>query len=213
MTAMEKLIEGILQYARPEILKYYRVDSCIVSTRICLNILEHHGFKCFALPCQVNIVNAPYRDFLMKKGRWPKGEETKEIFEEKNGYAVGVGHGYTKQGPKDDIKESGSDKWPGHLVAIAVDEDNTHYLIDLSIDQASRPQYNMTLKPTALHIPPEMTQKEDVFVLDISQEDESIISVFYYSKPQKGGYESSKDWNDTQTSKPLSKAIMEMIHD
>lgn len=137
MTKTEKVILGLLEHARKEILNFYEIESSLESARVALNVFDKFQLKAFELPVQTIAANSVMRQFLIDYKRWPGTPELKELIE-KGAYSVGVGFGKNKS---DSIE---------HLVCIVEDQEkNCFYLIDLSIDQANRPKHGMPIKPLA----------------------------------------------------------------
>ena len=137
MKTTEAVLQGLLKYARPEILKEFRADSCIASTAVGLDILMHYGILAEPFPVRTLIFNEPFTSRLENGQGWPTGQQVRVWTEEDGSYSVGIGVG-TQQ----------PNKWAGYL-AILVEK---RLLLDLSIDQATRPQYNMMLVPLCVEI-------------------------------------------------------------
>lgn len=137
MKTTEAVLQGLLKYARPEILKEFRADSCIASTAVGLDILMHYGILAEPFPVRTLIFNEPFTSRLENGQGWPTGQQVRVWTEEDGSYSVGIGVG-TQQ----------PNKWAGYL-AILVEK---RLLLDLSIDQATRPQYNMMLEPLCVEI-------------------------------------------------------------
>jgi hypothetical protein len=137
MKTTEAVLQGLLKYARPEILKEFRADSCIASTAVGLDILMHYGILAEPFPVRTLIFNEPFASRLENGQGWPTGQQVRVWTEEDGSYSVGIGVG-TQQ----------PNKWAGHLVILV----EKRLLLDLSIDQATRPQYNMLLEPLCVEV-------------------------------------------------------------
>lgn len=200
MTKTEKAILGLLEYAKKEISTYYDFDSCVTNCKIALKVLNKFNIECFEVSVQVTAVNSVFRDFLIEHKRWPGTPEVKELIE-KGAYSVGIGF------------NSPDKQWIGHLVCVAKDEEkNCFYLIDLSIDQASRPKHGIPIKPLAWPIEEKFTQEEDLVVIDLAQNEDLISSLFYYSKLKNLGYKESPNWNDSEVNDKISDKIFKKIN-
>lgn len=138
----KEVIRRLLKYARPEILKEFRADSCIVSTAIGLDVLTAFGVLAEPFAVRTTIFNEAFVNRIEGGSPWPKGDEVRHWTDEDGSYSVGIGVG-TQQ----------PNKWAGHLCILA----EKRYLIDLSIDQATRPLYNMEFKPMCVEV-------EDTFI-------------------------------------------------
>jgi hypothetical protein len=115
----ERVIEALVHVARPIILERFNVTSCIASTRIGLLALTEFGVQGRVQNVEYVIVNDAYRALTRDLDRLP----TFEDMEGTDAHSLGLG---VDRGP-DEV---------GHL-AIGV---GARLLVDLSIDQASRPQ-------------------------------------------------------------------------
>lgn len=132
-----EIVEKLMIYGRPEILKDFRADSCIVSTAIGIDVLTAFGILAEPLPIKTSIFNTPYVKRIESGSEFPNRETLIRWGQEDGSYSVGIGYG-----------ENQPNKWAGHLVILAENQ----WLIDLSIDQANRPAYNMVFAPIAVEI-------------------------------------------------------------
>jgi hypothetical protein len=186
-----ELLSELCNVARPIILERFRPDSCIVSTRIAIDVLDYFGIKAKALPVKLGAYN-PLAWESVEKGVEPDW----------NGGAWGVGIGtaspiaFTRQSP------SGVD---GHLVALV--EDTT--LLDLSIDQASRPAKGITLAPYFGAIRPEN--------LAGFEEGEGLVfrvdgdcRIVYWRHPERFHLQ-APDWTDRSRRKDLVGRIIRAV--
>jgi hypothetical protein len=139
VTETERIVTALLQTARPEIRKEFREDSCIASTAVGIDAMTHFGVLSEPFPVRTSMFNARFVARIKLGQPWPQGLEVHQWAEEDGSYSVGIGFGTGQQG-----------KWPGHLVILA----EKQFLIDLSVDQASRPLYNMAFEPLSVKIEP-----------------------------------------------------------
>lgn len=134
------VIEGILLFARPEILKVYGLTSCIESGRVVFEVLRRYDLKPRAIAAQVRIFNPALVARVNREGRQAQTQEEVMRWSREDGsWNVGIG-GTGLQDPG---------RWDGHLVCLAYGV----LLIDVSIDQANRPERNIHLKPVAATVP------------------------------------------------------------
>lgn len=136
-TKQRNIIEKLMVVGRTEILKDFRPDSCIVSTAIGIDVLTYFGILAEPLPIKMSMFNAPYVKRIDSGGEFPNREILIRWGKEDGSYSVGIGYG-----------ENQPNKWAGHLVILV----ENSWLIDLSIDQANRPAYNMMFSPIAVEI-------------------------------------------------------------
>lgn len=186
----KEVIHRLLKYARPEILKEFRADSCIVSTAIGLDVLTAFGVLAEPFAVRLFAFNEAFANRIEDGSPWPQGDEVIRWTEEDGSYSVGIGVG-TQQ----------PNKWAGHLCILA----EKKYLIDLSIDQATRPAYNMHFGPLCVEV-------DDKFIYSVSPK------VFKYSNcvirieaiPSLG-YATSPDWAFVGRRKKIVETTIRLI--
>ena len=57
---LQRILNGIERVARTEILRDYRPDSCIASSRIVLRVLQHYGYNAEPLTVRAMVFNPAY---------------------------------------------------------------------------------------------------------------------------------------------------------
>jgi len=180
---MDKLkhIMSLAKIARPKILEKFRADSCIVSTAIGIDVLTKFGILAEPLPVQVMIFNKPFIDRIGQTGVLPTGDELKSWTKEDGSYSIGIGvDGHSKHG-----------KWDGHLVIVA----EKRYLVDLSIDQANRPDYGMVFEPIVVEVNDSFFHGKHSHIFRIASSIDANDCVFrYVAVPSNQGYHLSPDW-------------------
>lgn len=135
-----RLLDAVVRVARPLIREHFNADSCIASTRIGMDVLAHFGVAAVEMPLMAFLFNHEAIK-LFEAGMTSQeiGEHVRGISVEQEGGAWTLGVG-APGAPT----VSGREGWTGHLVATIPD---AGVILDLSLDQASRPQKNMLLKP------------------------------------------------------------------
>lgn len=192
----EQVILGTLaQFGREQILTEWEKDSCIASTGIALDILKHYEIPARPMCVTTMIFNAAAYAKIIEIGRLPNPEESKAWQAEVGGWSVGLGFG-ERGGPK-------PNKWAGHLVAIVRDQ----ILLDLSIDQATRPQHNIFLQAGGgcIENAAKFLSGEQVFVTG------SNGCLLIYERKNNEDYQKSPDWLETHRRKRvLFRTIQEI---
>lgn len=127
-----KILDLYKTVARREILKYFREDSCIASTRITIRVLNHYGYKVEPLPVECEIYNPKWVDCVMSGFHPPIQNELdlKNWCERHGAWSVGIG-----------IEQKNT---IGHLIAILP---RYNIIVDASLSQANRPAKNISLPP------------------------------------------------------------------
>lgn len=127
---------------RDEILKVYRADSCIATSRATIDALRSLRIDCYALPVVCMVTNQPLWEYADAHGSYPTVGSPDYP---EGGYGVGVGFGTQAEKVAFD---DGHTYWAGHLVVIA----ERQWLLDFSIDQAARPGHGIEIGPVVIPV-------------------------------------------------------------
>lgn len=158
---------------REQILRAYTQDSCIATTKATIATLRQIGIDAFPLSVVVMAFNKPVWEWSVEHDRFPE-VGTDEF--PPDGYSIGIGIGEPQEG-----------KWVGHLVTIA----ERKWLLDYSIDQGSRPEVGLPLKPVALPIEEKWLRgKQGHAVFQIGD-----VRLYYSVKAGDRSFESSPNWS------------------
>ena len=106
----------------------YGKDNCVLSCRVGADVLRTLGLRARPYACQVRVQNEPYFRAYMD-GHEPQESE--------GAWSVDIGFG----------PPPGHEQDPHRIDAHAVLLVQQRYLLDLSIDQADRPQRNIRARP------------------------------------------------------------------
>lgn len=121
------VIALLVEFGRPLILKHYRADSCIASTRIGFDVLTHFGVVATVQTVSLVVFN---------RKLWQRLNNNPDTLNHAlctGEYSVGVGFGYDKRRYD---KESA---FNGHLILTVPSGAKHETIIDLSLDQCARP--------------------------------------------------------------------------
>lgn len=193
MTKTERVIKLLLEKARPEILKEFREDSCIASTAAGVDVLTYFNILAKALPVRTTVFNGAFAARIDAGQPWPKADEIKRWTVEDGSYSVGIGYGTQQPG-----------KWAGHLAILA----ENIYLIDLSIDQASRPRYNIELKPLCVEVDDNFISGRSPCVFNCG---DCIIKIEHQAG--NDGYQFSPDWSFASRRKKIVQNVQKLIEE
>lgn len=140
MQPSPEFLEDLIDVARPLIREVLAPDSCIGSTRIGLDVLAYFGIKAIPLPVSLVILNAEAAQILIETESMEELAKAVAIptaQQEGGPWTIGVGAPGQSRGTP---AEPG--KWPGHLV-IGIPAH--HLVVDLSLDQVSRPHKGLDM--------------------------------------------------------------------
>lgn len=124
---LELVLRTIRDHARQEVLKHFRIDSCIASTLSVIRVLDHFGYRAEPLAVRTMIFNSRFVNAI-NAGERP--ENFKDWKVKWNAWSIGLG--VPKQG----------EACVGHLVAVLPKQ---RLLVDASLDQANRPNHDIIL--------------------------------------------------------------------
>lgn len=136
------ILDALIMVARPIIREHFRPDSCIASTRVTIDVLRYFGILAEPLPVNALVFNPEAAAMIVNGSTDADVAEklaTQSDADTGGVWSVGVGMG----------SPAGEGKWAGHLVAAIPEQ---QIVVDLSLDQASRPHKNMVLSPYWAHI-------------------------------------------------------------
>jgi hypothetical protein len=116
-------------------------DSCVLSSWLGREVLREHGINATAVPCLAIVAN-PALWQLAEEDELALAHLVFEGSEEElaaaGGYTVGIGFGSKQPG-----------RWQGHLILTTRNPDR---LLDLTLDQASRPRHDMIVEPMSVAV-------------------------------------------------------------
>lgn len=181
-----RMLEAVARTAPNIVMRKYKEDCCIATTRIVIEVLKKLHFKNVRpFVVEANIFNEVY----VRKGRTPQSDEEAQEWLKDGCWQVVLG----------DRKQSLEGKWPGHL-AVLIDE---AYLLDVSAFQASRPLKQIHMTPIFTSVPEEFVKGEDKCGLMFNN-----CMVVYCSYPEDNTYQKARDWWDVKRSQEVVKDIL-----
>jgi hypothetical protein len=169
MNVTQSVLNALCDVGRPIILRYVSADSCISSCNIGVQVLRQFNIRSHPIAVKFAAFNQKAHEFLLAgHPEWAKQERD-------GAYGVGAGYGH---GPSDDA-------WDGHLVLVV----RGRYLLDLSADQASRPNRGIHITPLWFILP-----VGGGFVRKIALTNEKGGTVSYEPDPANTSWRVAPDW-------------------
>lgn len=189
---LRPLLETIAKTARAEILKDFRADSCIASTRTVIRVLHHFGYNAVPCPVQLMVFNQKFIEAVNKSG-WPsmQGDDFIRWCDETGAWSVGVG---TKI-PGETVV--------GHLVAVL---EKKRFLIDASLDQANRPNRGIVLPGTVVG-----RFKHEFLYGKPEVSTINGCAVRYIKEPSHNLWVTSRDWMEDERTQRATDAIIKHV--
>jgi hypothetical protein len=183
--------------ARPELMARFGARCCIEATAATLDVLRAGGVRARELPVTVMVFNAAGwrlqgQDIL--PGRSPVDET---VWRLQGACSVGIG-------TLCDVPRPGH--YGGHL-AVLVEE---RWLLDVSIDQASRPEDGVNLTPLLADITPSQLELDGEV---IPQVDGSVVVYRLNPTPWAGAYRRMRAWTDKRQRAEVAAAIRSALRE
>jgi hypothetical protein len=152
----------------------YRPDCCIAATRALIDVLDYFRLTARPLSVIATVFNPAMSERIEREGM-PTLEEAERDWFPRGCYSLAVGIGDPEPG-----------KWPGHLVATL----GGKVLIDLTLDQANRPQYDIVLPmPIVAPLSPGFLTEEGQMAGLVNG-----CRIIYEARPADRSFERSNDW-------------------
>jgi hypothetical protein len=170
----ERLLEQLVDTIPEQMTKAgYNRDSCILHTRIAVDVLRQLGVRARPLAARVTAGNASWTALCKQLNRYPLPDEWSD-----ETWCLGIGFG------ADPRKERPG--YDGHVIAVV----NERWGLDLTLDQASRPAKGMRFAPHYWRVTPEFLRGDAIDALATT--DGSIV--VYQALPEERGFLTVPDW-------------------
>jgi hypothetical protein len=180
----EKICELLCKLGRPVILEHFRHDSCVASTKVAIKVLSHFKMNARPLVVHLDIFNAVFEQKMREKGGWPETKEETQGWLDQGAWSIRI----------DATSEL------GHVVAIVMDE----WLLDLSLDQTSRPYKGIVMEAGFGRMPPTFMQRG-------MEGQIGGCFVVYRPAPHNQLYRTSRDWTMGSRTTPVAREIIRRI--
>jgi hypothetical protein len=179
------------QRARPVLHERFGAASCIESTAAAIDVLRAGGIWVQVLAVTVLVFNAAGWQ-LHVQGIVP-GLSTVEmaVWSLYDAWAAGIGTG---------TDLPGVGVYGGHLVTLV----ENRWLLDLAIDQASRPDHGVTLSPLLVAIEPSQLASDGA-VIHLS--DGTVLVYQLNLAPWAGAYRHMQAWTDKRQRAEVASAV------
>jgi hypothetical protein len=168
-----------------------RPDCCILATATLLDVLDYFKLPARPLTVEAWVCNPPMHERIIREGM-PTPEEAEASWFPEGCYSLCVGTGEKEKG-----------KWAGHLVAVLADR----VLMDLTLDQANRPDYGIVLPmPVVAPVPRAFLDGEGALSGLVGG-----CRVAYTARPGDRSFEHSNDWKSRKRRTDLVGAAIRRL--
>lgn len=199
---LPKALELLAAYGWEELAKEFNPDCCIAASRIGLDVLRYFGVHAEPIVVELLVVNAAFGRKLFEYSRTHTEQPPADVAlswqtDEVGGWAILVG---SEQGA---VKFSvGTPGFGGHVVLLV----EGRWLLDLSIQQANRPEKHINL-PNAI-LTEVRRQWPNDGSLALVQENGCVLS--YRPKESPEDLTTTPDWSDQKRHTAALRLIRRM---
>jgi hypothetical protein len=181
-TLQANVVAALVRVGRPIMLEYTARRSCIAATRMGLEVLRYFGVAAVPQPVRLGAFNATAWAALA--AGQPLDTEHTDAW---SVGVAGVGQPRSRGG------------WDGHLALLVRDA----VLLDLSLDQFSRPEHQLVLAASWFPLPPEFFQDGWVTY------QHALGAVIRYQRLHDASWKRSRDWlaTDRRWIRPVGRII------
>jgi len=185
-----------------------QADSCICSVKVLCQLGESLGVRVEPLTVEAYVYNQIFVDFFAEQGFNPTTEDFKRLGE--------AGGRFIVLGSRES-RDAVEGKWQGHLVAIAHPPKGVNdvpYVLDISIDQAHRPQKKLMLQdPVCFPIPSKRFLTGEQDAVGLTESAGTKMCMVYRAHPAITDYEVSPDWQRDYAAKTHKNVAFDDLAD
>jgi hypothetical protein len=169
--------------------------SCILHTRLAVMRARKDGIRARALACRVEVLNPEWIALRDRLGREPTSAEWTA---NPQAWSMGIGFG-AGEVPLATLDARRRDGYDAHVVTVVEER----HVLDLTIDQANRPQKNIKLRPGFFDASPAFLAGE----VGIGYV-QNGCEVRYMPIPDERGYLTVPDWTEVRANDPVVRRIL-----
>jgi hypothetical protein len=202
---LETLLHALAPIVRPAMLETYQSNCCVATCKILLRVFAQYGYKARPVAVAVGVYNREMVKLMDAGVAFPEDKEERlALFNRTGAWGVGIMAG--------DHAEPNS--FGGHLILNV-----NGLLVDGSLQQAERPQYQMPLPPLLWCRPEPGFFAERVKRQrsrgNVVMDGHTMLVV--YQRIANDGFRQGRDWSDTPHSidtylKILSRLSKRLYH-
>jgi hypothetical protein len=189
-TGRDVLLQATADAARAAVLRRYRPDSCIATTRVVIEALRYFGVTARPWAVDLQIYNAAA--WAARAGDVPAADWPDDA------WTIGIAPaGYAASGATDQNNV-------GHVVAVTAGR-----LVDASIDQASRPAKGLTLTPVVAALPDGFNPADTTATIGYTLDGVHLL----YRASGSGEFRRSRNWSRSPENRAIVAETIRALRD
>ena len=178
-------------------------NNCIVTAAVMQKVLQFYQVNAAPLVVRAAAYNAEFWSLVERLG-WPRDDITLNEWIDLGAYSVGLG--YAERGQVNGSVNGSS--WAGHLVLTAAIPDRWGiWLLDVSLDQATRPGKGIELVPLVGVVNPDPIRAGEIMATKMN--DAILVYNFF---PDERSYEGLEDWIEHKKNSKIARGVVEYIN-
>ncbi len=199
---LRALIDRLAPVAYPTMREEYRPDCCIAAAAILIRVFKECGYEAEPVPVTVEVYNEAMVKLLESGNPLPSDLERKRLLLDLTGaWGVAIAPADTPVvSPLRDQRRPLGGGYGGHLL-LRVNE----YLIDATIQQAERPEYQIKLPPMIVACHAERLMRDGKLFLEVG------TCHVVYRRITDESYREATDWKRTKPFRQTVNKILQRI--
>lgn len=163
--------------------------TCVFTVRVVIDVLRHFRIKTRPTPCAVAVFNDTMVRRCRAEGRFPQStDEMKQWAREDGSWGLQIGRTGNGPGPL-------GTRLDAHLVAVTHKTDDSEgVMVDMALQQNSRPQRRMMLEPVIATLPDGFFAEGKPLVAEVGPQ--GAWARYEYLPEQRGMWTDGADWTD-----------------
>jgi hypothetical protein len=158
--------------------------TCILHTRLATMLAREAGIRARPLRCNVVVANGKWLELAEELDRMPETREWRG-----GEWSLGIGHG----------REVGQPGYDGHVVVVVEER----WVLDLTLDQANRPQHGINMHLGYFAVTPEWLRGETMTAF---RRDGCFVQ--YEAVPEDRGFLTVPDWTEIKANDPKLRRLL-----
>lgn len=182
------MVSVLMGEGREAVLGRFAAASCIASTRVAVELLRSYGVRAGALCVEALVFNPAMAAAVAAGAPEPRCRAEMAVRQRRDGWhSIGIG-----------LEDPGSPVWSGHVVCVV----GGRGVLDLSLDQAIRPQHGIWTRPAWFEAEREFLAGGCEAAIEQAG---SVIR--YRARPHDRAFLHAPDWRELSRVRPILRQL------